>query len=84
MYIFTSRNKIFNITVNLFDLSQVSKTLVETNFNLAKTVDKAAEISVQKGYLKSKDSAKRALRQAFEKARKDQNLIEKAYRMLGI
>ena len=65
-------------------VEEVTATLIDTNFDLAKTVDKAAEITVREGWFKDKSAAKKALRQACEKARKDESLVHKAYRILGI
>ncbi len=50
----------------------------------AAAVDKAAEVAVEQGWVRSKSDAKRQLRNAIEKARKDESLINKIYKTLGI
>ena len=50
----------------------------------AAAVDKAAEVAVEQGWARSKSDAKRQLRNAIEKARKDESLINKIYKTLGI
>lgn len=50
----------------------------------AAAVDKAAEVAVEQGWARSKSDAKRQFRNAIEKARKDESLINKIYKTLGI
>ena len=61
-------------------VEEVAKTLVDNNFNMAKAVDKAAEVSVREGWFKDKVSAKKALRNGIENARKNERFIEKVYK----
>lgn len=56
----------------------------DNNYDPAAAVDKAAEVAVEQGWAKSKSDAKRQLRGAIEKARKDETLINKIYNALGI
>lgn len=60
------------------------QALVDNDYDPAAAVDKAAEIAVEQGWARSKAGAKRALRNEIEKARKNESLINKFYRALGI
>lgn len=65
-------------------IEKTFQALVDNDYDPAAAVDKAAEIAVEQGWARSKASAKRALRNEIEKARKNENLINKFYRALGI
>lgn len=62
----------------------MAKTLVESDYDLAATVDCGAEIAVERGWFRDKATAKRALRKAIDQARKNPGTIDKVYSLLGI
>lgn len=65
-------------------IEKTFQALVDNNYDPAAAVDKAAEIAVEQGWCRSKAGAKRALRNEIEKARKNESLINKFYKALGI
>ena len=65
-------------------IEKTFQALVDNDYDPAAAVDKAAEVAVEQGWARSKDGAKRALRNEIEKARKNESLINKFYRALGI
>ena len=65
-------------------VEEVTRTLIDTNFDVAKAVDKAADVAVREGWFRNKAAAKKALRQACEYARKNESIVLKVYRILGI
>lgn len=56
----------------------------DNNYDPAAAVDKAAEVAVEQGWAKSKSDAKRQLRREIEKVRKNESLINKVYKVLGL
>lgn len=65
-------------------MQQCVDAFVESGYDPSAAVDKLAEISVQKGYFKNKADAKKAFKNAAEKARKSETLWDKVYGMLGL
>lgn len=65
-------------------IEKAFQAFVDNNYDPAEAVDKAAEVAVEQGWVKSKADAKRQLRRTIEKARKDESLINKFYKALGI
>lgn len=65
-------------------IEEATQTLIDTNFNVAVAVDKAADKAVREGYFRDKQQAKRTLRQAIEQARKSKGFWRKLYNALGI
>lgn len=65
-------------------IEEATQTLIDTNFNVAVAVDKAADKAVREGYFRDKQQAKRTLRQAIEQARKSKGFWQKLYNALGI
>lgn len=56
----------------------------DNNYDPAAAVDKAAEVAVEQGWAKSKSDAKKQLRREIEKVRKNESLINKVYKVLGL
>lgn len=56
----------------------------DNNYDPAAAVDKAAEVAVEQGWAKSKSDAKRQLRREIEKVRKNESLINRVYKVLGL
>lgn len=65
-------------------IEKTFQALVDNDYDPSAAVDKAAEIAVEQGWARSKAGAKRALRTQIERARKNESLINKLYRALGI
>lgn len=56
----------------------------DNNYDPAAAVDKAAEVAVEQGWAKSKSDAKKQLRREIEKVRKNESLINRVYKVLGL
>lgn len=56
----------------------------DNNYDPAAAVDKAAEVAVEQGWAKSKSDAKKQLRREIEKVRKNESLVNKVYKVLGL
>ncbi|MCQ2245000.1 MAG: hypothetical protein MJZ32_12180 [Bacteroidaceae bacterium] len=65
-------------------IEKTFQAFLDNDYDPAAAVDKAAEVAVEQGWARSKEGAKKALRNEIEKARKNENLINKLYRALGI
>ena len=65
-------------------IEKTFQAFLDNDYDPAAAVDRAAEVAVEQGWARSKDGAKRALRNEIEKARKNESLINKFYRALGI
>ncbi len=56
----------------------------DNNYDPAAAVDKAAEVAVEQGWAKSKSDAKKQLRREIEKVRKNESLVNRVYKVLGL
>lgn len=78
----TERDK--NAVTNSKIIEKTFQAFLDSDYDPAAAVDKAAEVAVEQGWAKSKSDAKRKLRKEIEKARKNESLINKFYDILGI
>lgn len=65
-------------------IQQCVDAFVANGYEPSAAVDKLAEITVEQGYFKNKEAAKRVLKNYAEKARKTESLWTKLYDYLGL
>lgn len=65
-------------------VDEVMEAWAKSGYRPSVAVDKAADISVREGWFKDSQTAKGYFRRSIEQARKDGDLFERLYRIMGI